>query len=73
MSEFRESQKMKVVQLYEWTPKQLLRPTPTINIAHQGPKKSKMTQKLSQNKMSELKETKKIKLFNYMSRLKNSC
>ena len=28
MSEFRESKKMKVVQLYEWTQKLFLNPTP---------------------------------------------
>ena len=35
--------------------------TPTPKIARQGPKKSKMTPKLSRNKMAEFKVTKKIK------------
>ena len=48
---------MKVVQLYEWTPKQLLNPTLTPKSAHSGPKKIKTTPKLSQNQMTELKET----------------
>ena len=38
--------------------KQLSKPTLTPKIAHQNPKKSKMALKLSQNQMSELKETK---------------
>ena len=62
MSEFKESQKMKVVKLHECNPKQFLSHTLNPKIAHQGPKKSKMTPKLSQNKMSELKETKKMKI-----------
>ena len=39
---------MKVVQLHEWTPKQLLNPTPTPKPAQWGPKKTKLTPKLSQ-------------------------
>ena len=62
MSELKETKKMKVVQLHESTPNQLLNPTPTPKIACQGPKKSKMAPKLSQNQMSELKEKKKMKV-----------
>ena len=62
MSEFRESQKMKVVQVNEWTPKQFLNPTLNPKIAHQGPKKSRTNQKSSQNQTSEWKEAKKIKV-----------
>ena len=61
MSEFKESQKMKVVQVNEWTPKQFLNPILSPKIAHQEPKKSKTNQKLSQNQLPELKKTKKIK------------
>ena len=54
---------MKVVQLHELTPKQFLSPTPTTNNSPLGPQKSKkMTPKLSQNQMSELKETEKMKV-----------
>ena len=49
---------MKDVQLHEWTPKQFLIPTLNPEIAHQVPKKSKTTTKLSQNILSELTETK---------------
>ena len=49
--------KTKVVSLHKKTPKQFLNPTPTPKIADKGPKKSKMTPKLSQNQMSQLKET----------------
>ena len=62
MSEFRELQKMKVVQLYEWTPKKFLNPTMNPKKAHQGPKNTKMTPKLNKNQMSELKETLKMKV-----------
>ena len=71
MSELKETKKMKVIQLHEPTPKQFSNPTPTQKIAPQSPKKSKMTPKLSQNQMSELKKRRKRKLFNYMSRSKN--
>ena len=47
---------MKVVQLHEWTQKKFLSPTLNLKIAHYGPKKSKTTPKLSQNRKSELKE-----------------
>ena len=57
MSEFRE--KMKGVQLYELTPEQFLNPTLNPKIAHEGPRKSKITPKLSQNQMSELKKQRK--------------
>ena len=53
---------MKVVQLHEQNPKQFLNPSPTPRKAYYGPKKSKMTPKLSQNKISEFKETKKMKI-----------
>ena len=53
---------MKVVQLHEWTPKQFLSPTVNPKIANYSPKKSKTTPKLCQNQMSELKDTKKIKV-----------
>ena len=42
MPEFRESQKMKVVQLHEWTPKRFLNPTLHPKIAYYDPKMSKM-------------------------------
>ena len=54
--------KTKVVSLYKKTSKQFLNPTPTPKIAYQGPKKSKMTQILSQNQKAELKELQKIKV-----------
>ena len=41
MSEFRESKKMKVVQLHEWSPKQFLKPTMNQKIANQHFKKVK--------------------------------
>ena len=53
---------MKVVQLHEYTPKQFLNPSLTPKIGRQGPKKSKMTPKFSQNQISELKEAKKMKV-----------
>ena len=53
---------MKVVQLHEWTPKQFLNPALNPKTTHQSPKKTKTTPKLSQNQMSELKETKKMKI-----------
>ena len=56
MSESEETKKMKVVQLHEQTPKQFSNQTLTPKIAHNGPKKSKMNVKLSQNQKSELKE-----------------
>ena len=62
MRELKETKKMKVTQLHEQNPKQFLNPTPTPKLAHQGPKKSKMIQKLSQIQMSELKEIKKMKV-----------
>ena len=63
MSELKETQEMKIVQLYELIPKQFMNPTPTAKIAHYGPKKSKMTPKLSQNQKVKLKKkTQKIKI-----------
>ena len=53
---------MKVVQLHEYTPKQISNPSPTQKIAHLGPKKSKIAPKFIQNQMSELKETMKMKV-----------
>ena len=44
---------------------------PNVKNSPLGPQKVKMTPKLSQNQMSELKETKKKKLFNYMSTPQN--
>ena len=41
MSEFKVTQKMKVVQLHEQTPKQFLNPSTAPKIARQGPKKVK--------------------------------
>ena len=38
------------------TPKLFLNPTPTPKMAHQGPKKLKMTLKSSKNQKLELKE-----------------
>ena len=52
---------MMVVKLHEWTPKQFLSPTLKTKIAQKGPEKSKQ-QNLSQNQMSELKKTKKMKI-----------
>ena len=62
MSEFKETQKMKVVQLHKQTPKQLSNLTPTPKLAHYGPKKTKMTPKLSQIQMSEFRESQKMKV-----------
>ena len=54
---------MKVVQLYEWTPKQFLNSTLNPKLPIRAPKsKKKKKQRLSQNLMPELKETKKIKV-----------
>ena len=62
MSKLKETKKMKVTQVHEQNPKQFLNPPPTQNSAHQGPKKSKIAQKLSQIQMSELKATTKMKV-----------
>ena len=48
---------MKVVQLHEKTPKQLWNPTPTPKPANFGPKKTKMSPKLSQIQISEFRES----------------
>ena len=53
---------MKVAQLHEWTPKQFLSPILKPKNIPIGPQKVKTTQKLSQNRMSELKEIKKMKV-----------
>ena len=62
MSELKETKKMKVVQLHEQTPNQLLNPTPTPKIARQGPKFKKITQKLSKNQISKMTTTQKMKV-----------
>ena len=53
---------MKVVQLQEQTQKQFSNPIPAPKTGYYGPTKSEMTEILIQNKMSEFKETKKIKV-----------
>ena len=73
ISELKETQKMKVVQLHEQIPKQLSNPTLTPKPAHQGPKQTKMTQKSSQLQCQNSGSPRKLKFFNYMSRPKNSC
>ena len=40
---------MKVVQLYDWTPKQLLNPTPTAQTSPFGPQKDKNGPKIKSN------------------------
>ena len=55
MSKLKETKKMKVVQLHERTPKQLMNPTPTQKKPIRVQKSKKMTPKLSQNQMSESK------------------
>ena len=57
MSELKETKKMKVVQLHEPTPNQLLSPTPTPKIAPKGPKFKKNTPKLSKNQISKMTTT----------------
>ena len=52
MSEFKVTEKMKVVQPHDYIPKQCLYPSRTPKIARYGPKKSKMIPKLRQNQMS---------------------
>ena len=64
---------MKVIKLNEWTPKQFLSLTLNGKDSPIGPQKFKTTPKLSQNHMSELKETKKMKiiaLYDYTTKLK---
>ena len=48
MSELKETKKMKVIQLHEQSPKQLLNLTLPQNLAHWGPKKPKITPKFGQ-------------------------
>ena len=55
MSEFKESQNMKVVKLHEWTPIQFLSPTLNTKKKPIGLQKVKTTPKLSQIQMSEFK------------------
>ena len=52
---------MKVVQVNELTQKQVLSPTLNPKNSPLGQKKFKITPKLSQNQMPEIKETKKRK------------
>ena len=61
MSELKETKKMKIIALYEQSPKEF---EPDIDHKNSpiGPQKVKTTPKLSQNQMSELKETKKMKI-----------
>ena len=53
---------MKYVKLHEWTPKQFFEPDIDHKNSPIGPQKVKTTPKLSQNQMSELKETYKMKV-----------
>ena len=69
ISKLTKTQKMKVVQLHEWTPTQFLSP----KIAQQGPQKSKMTPVLSQNEMSEFKVTQKMKIFQLHEQTLKQC
>ena len=62
MSELKEKKKIKVVQLHEYTPKQLSNPTPTQKNSQLGLQKVKNYPKLNQDQMSELKKTKKMKV-----------
>ena len=52
---------MKVVKLHEWTPKQFLRPTLNTKQPNKAPK-SLNSPKIKSYQMSELKETKKMKI-----------
>ena len=61
MSELIETQKVKVVELYEWTPKQLSNPTQTPKIGHQGPK-NQNDPEIKQKSISELKKTYKMRV-----------
>ena len=54
---------MKYVKLHEWTPKQFFEPDIDHKNSPIGPQKVKTTPKLSQNQMSELIKSKKIKVF----------
>ena len=47
---------MNIVQLHEYTQKQLLNPTPTPKNSPLGPQKVKNYPKINQNQRSELKE-----------------
>ena len=61
-SELKETKKIKVVQLYEYTLKKGVEPYTTPKIAHQGPKKVKNDPKNNQNQRTKLKETEKMKV-----------
>ena len=56
---------MKDVQVNKQTRKQLSNPTPTPKNSPLGPQKVEMIQKLSQNEMSEFKETQKMKVVDH--------
>ena len=62
---------MKVVQLDEQTQKQYSTPSHAPKIVRWGPKKFKMTPKLSQNQKSKSKNSQKKKMFDYMSTTRN--
>ena len=53
---------MKGVQLYEYTPKQLLNPTPNQKKSPLGPQKVKNDPKIKQKSIPELTETYKMKV-----------
>ena len=61
MSELKETKKIKVVKLHEWTPKQFLSPTLNTKIAQQGPKKLN-NPKIKSKSNVRIKETKKMKI-----------
>ena len=61
MSELKETRKMKVVQLHEYTSKQLSNPTPTPKKPFKAPK-SKNYQKIKQKQISEFTETYKMRI-----------
>ena len=51
-----KQEKLKVVQLNKYNPKQCLNPTLTPKIGQKGPKKSEITTKFSKNPNLELKK-----------------
>ena len=61
MSELKETKKMKVVQLHESTPNQLLNPTPTPKKPFKAPPK-KNYPKTKQKQISEFTETYKMRI-----------
>ena len=58
---------MKVVQLHEYTQKQLLNPTPTPKLAHWGPKRTKITFKIKSNSYVRIYEIIKYESCSTMS------